>query len=68
MDDELISAEEAAKLLGVSRATIYNMVNRGIFHPYRITGLKRMKLYKSEVLGLLPEPASPKTERKTKKN
>lgn len=55
-DDELISAENAAKILGVSRATIYNMIKRGVFHLYQIPGVKRTKLYRREVESLLPKP------------
>ncbi len=64
MDDELISLEEAAKILGVSRTTIYNMVKRGIFHPYQIPGVKRMKLYRSQVESLKPKPPPGKASKK----
>ena len=34
--DELITFSEAAKLLGVSRPTIYNLVKREALHPVLI--------------------------------
>jgi excisionase family DNA binding protein len=56
MDKDLISADEAAKILGVSRGTIYNMIGRGIFHLHQIPGVKRTKLYRSEVEKMIPKP------------
>jgi excisionase family DNA binding protein len=58
MDNDLISADDAAKILGVSRGTIYNMIHRGVFHLHQIPGVKRTKLYRDEVESLVPKPPS----------
>ena len=43
----LLSYPEAAKMLGVSRVTIYAMVKRGELHPFRISN--RQYLLKEEI-------------------
>lgn len=68
MADELISAEEAAKILGVSRATVYNMISRGAFHTHEIPGVRRKRLYRSEVEALVPKPPAGKAKDKQLKN
>jgi citrate synthase len=45
MSDSGLSAAEAARALGVTRATLYAYVSRGMLHSYR-QGIKRMRLYR----------------------
>ena len=45
MTEEYIGAEEAARILGVKRPTLYAYVSRGVLKSYR-PGLKRARLYK----------------------
>ena len=48
-----LSAQEAARELGVSLATLYAYVSRGVLRSYR-QGIKRQRLYRrAEVEGLL---------------
>jgi len=48
-----LSSEAAAERLGVSRATLYAYVSRGLLRSYR-QGIKRHRLYRRvEVEGLL---------------
>lgn len=35
MDPITVSVEEAAKLLGVSKPTVYGMIRRGEFHAHK---------------------------------
>ena len=51
--DEYLTVEEAARLLGVKRATLYAYVSRGILKSYK-QGMKRQRLYRrAEVEGLV---------------
>lgn len=50
---EYLTVEEAARLLGVKRATLYAYVSRGMLRSYR-QGMKRQRLYRrSEVEALV---------------
>lgn len=49
-DDDLLTAEEAGKLVGVSKSTIYNRRTDGTLTAYKLKGAVRYK--KSEVLQL----------------
>ena len=51
--EEYLTVDEAARLLGVKRATHYAYVSRGGLRSYR-QGIKRQRLYRrSEIEGLL---------------
>ena len=51
--EEYLTVDEAARLLGVKRATLYAYVSRGVLRSYR-QGIKRQRLYRrSEIEGLL---------------
>jgi citrate synthase len=59
--EEYLTGEEAARLLGVKRATLYAYVSRGVLRSYR-QGIKRQRLYRrADVEGLLQ--LSPGAER-----
>ena len=51
MREKYITPDQAATLLNVTRATIYNYINDGLLIKYRIR--KKLVLYKKEVEGLL---------------
>ena len=52
-DEEYLTGEEAARRLGVKRATLYAYVSRGVLKSYR-QGIKRQRLYRrSEIESLL---------------
>lgn len=51
--EEFLTVDEAARLLGVKRATLYAYVSRGVLKSYR-QGIKRQRLYRrAEIEGLL---------------
>jgi citrate synthase len=51
--EEFLTVEEAARMLGVKRETLYAYVSRGILRSYR-QGIKRQRLYRrAEVESLL---------------
>ena len=51
--EEYLTVDEAARLLGVKRATLYAYVSRRVLRSYR-QGIKRQRLYRrSEIDGLL---------------
>jgi citrate synthase len=51
--EEYMTVDEAARLLGVKRATLYAYVSRGVLRSYR-QGIKRQRLYRrSEITGLI---------------
>jgi citrate synthase len=51
--EEFLTVDEAARLLGIKRATLYAYVSRGRLRSYR-QGIKRERLYRrSEVQALL---------------
>jgi citrate synthase len=51
--EEYLTVDEAARLLGVKRATLYAYVSRGVLRSYR-QGIKRQRLYRrSEIEALL---------------
>lgn len=51
--EQYLTGEEAARRLGVKRATLYAYVSRGVLKSYR-QGIKRQRLYRrSEVDDLL---------------
>jgi citrate synthase len=43
--DEFLTVDEATRLLGVKRATLYAYVSRGMLQSYR-QGIKRQRLYR----------------------
>ena len=43
--EEYLTGDEAARQLGVKRATLYAYVSRGILRSYR-QGMKRQRLYR----------------------
>src|ERR671924_261758 len=43
--EEFLTVDEAARLLGVKRETLYAYVSRGILRSYR-QGIKRQRLYR----------------------
>ncbi len=65
-DEEYLTGEEAARRLGVKRATLYAYVSRGVLKSYR-QGIKRQRLYRradvEDLLRLSPgaagEPDAP---------
>ncbi len=51
--EEYLTVEEAARRLGIKRATLYAYVSRGLLRSYR-QGIKRRRLYrKAEVEALV---------------
>jgi excisionase family DNA binding protein len=51
--EEYLTVEEAARRLGVKRATLYAYVSRGVLRSYR-QGIKKKRLYRrAEVEALL---------------
>jgi excisionase family DNA binding protein len=51
--DEYLTGDEAARLLGVKRETLYAYVSRGMLKSYR-QGIKRQRLYRrAEIEALL---------------
>lgn len=51
--EEYVTVDEAARLLGVKRETLYAYVSRGLLRSYR-QGIKRQRLYRrAEVEALL---------------
>ena len=58
--DDLINFSEAARLLKVTRTTIYAMIQRGELHPFGIAG--RRYLFKEEIEGLIDEKYSNRGE------
>ena len=60
--EEYLTVDEAARLLGVKRATLYAYVSRGVLRSYR-QGIKRQRLYRrSEIESLLRLAPSGATE------
>jgi excisionase family DNA binding protein len=59
--EEFLTAHEAARLLGVKRATLYAYVSRGVLRSYR-QGIKRQRLYRradvEELVQLAPTDAA----------
>lgn len=67
--EEYLTVDEAARLLGVKRATLYAYVSRGLLLSYR-QGMKRQRLYRrAEVEALVriaptrPDAAGPARRR-----
>ena len=60
-DEEYLTGEEAARRLGVKRATLYAYVSRGVLKSYR-QGIKRQRLYRraavEDLLRLSPGAAA----------
>ena len=60
-DEEYLTGEEAARRLGVKRATLYAYVSRGVLKSYR-QGIKRQRLYRradvEDLLRLSPGAAT----------
>ncbi len=61
--EEYLTVDEAARLLGIKRATLYAYVSRGVVRSYR-QGIKRQRLYRrSEITSLLRlAPSGPTAE------
>ena len=61
--EEYLTVDEAARLLGIKRATLYAYVSRGVLRSYR-QGIKRQRLYRrSEITRLLRlAPSGPAAE------
>ena len=60
--EEFLTVEEAARLLGVKRTTLYAYVSRGRLTSYR-QGIKRERLYRrAEIEGLLRVEPSASTQ------
>ena len=57
---DLMTVAEAASLRGVSRAAIYELIQRGRLRSVSMFG--RVLLYRSEVLTFEKEKPGPKTE------
>jgi citrate synthase len=60
--EEFLTVEEAARLLGVKRETLYAYVSRGVLRSYR-QGIKRQRLYRRaevEALVRLDRGAAPR--------
>jgi citrate synthase len=61
-ESEYLTADEAARHLGVKRATLYAYVSRGILPSYR-QGIKRERLYRradvERLLRVAPSGAGP---------
>jgi len=66
--EEYLTVDEAARLLGIKRATLYAYVSRGVLRSYR-QGIKRQRLYRrSEIESLLrlaPSAAAEATPRRS---
>ena len=67
MDDELyLSAEGAAEALGVSVATVYTYVSRGLIRSQKVAGTKSRRYWRTDVLkmagGAEPAPATPRLQ------
>ncbi|HEV8437548.1 MAG TPA: helix-turn-helix domain-containing protein [Methylomirabilota bacterium] len=64
--EEYLDSDEAARLLGVKRETLYAYVSRGVLTSYR-QGIKRQRLYRradvEELLRLAPAARGPAAER-----
>jgi citrate synthase len=65
--EEFLTVEEAARLLGVKRTTLYAYVSRGRLNSYR-QGIKRERLYRraeiEELLRVAPSAASQEAGRR----
>jgi citrate synthase len=61
-DHEYLTAEQAARELGIKRATLYAYVSRGVLPSYR-QGIKRQRLYRrgdvERLLRVAPSGAGP---------
>ena len=68
--EEYLESEEAARLLGVKRETLYAYVSRGLLRSYR-QGIKRQRLYRrvdvEELLRLAPASSEPTRERSSRR-
>ena len=68
--EEYLESEEAARLLGVKRETLYAYVSRGLLRSYR-QGIKRQRLYRradvEELLRLAPASGEPTRERSSRR-
>ncbi len=58
--DDLISQAEAARIRGVSRASINELVKRGRLRAVPVAG--KVLVYRSEVKGFQEEKRGPKTD------
>src|SRR5512143_2340910 len=68
--EEYLDSEEAARLLGVKRETLYAYVSRGLLRSYR-QGIKRQRLYRrrdvEELLRLAPASGEPLVQRSSRR-
>ena len=67
-ESEYLSADEAARRLGIKRATLYAYVSRGVLPSYR-QGIKRERLYRrtdvERLSKVAPSGAGPEVARAT---
>lgn len=65
-----LESEEAARLLGVKRETLYAYVSRGLLRSYR-QGIKRQRLYRradvEDLLRLAPASVEPTAEKSSRR-
>jgi citrate synthase len=59
--EEYLTVDEAARLLGVKRATLYAYVSRGLLRSYR-QGMKRQRLYRRAEVDALVQIAPARGE------
>lgn len=59
MIEELLTAKQAAGLVGVSKYVIYRMINEGVLPAYRPSP-RRTRLLRSEVLAAFAVPVVPR--------
>jgi len=64
MENDVITQTEAAKLLGVSRARVEQMVDAGLLHPIDMPVMVRA-VSRTEVLALAQRERKPGRPRKT---
>jgi excisionase family DNA binding protein len=60
-DKEFLTLEETINYLGMSRATLYRLMDQGIIKSYRIPGHKKNYYRREEILNLfVPSDYRPK--------
>jgi citrate synthase len=65
-EGDYLTADQAARRLGIKRATLYAYVSRGVLRSYR-QGIKRQRLYRraevERLLEVAPSAAGPDARR-----
>ncbi|MCP2045057.1 helix-turn-helix domain-containing protein [Pontibacter sp. HSC-36F09] len=46
---QLYTIQEVAKLLGVTRQTVYNIINAGLLQPVQLKGIKGQRIRKGDI-------------------